>query len=195
MADHNATIGFETLSEVQVEAGKNNITRVYDFPDALTEEIPAGALMSRNPNGELLKFEETVTGTIVGTGDEAVTAFNGVLGSMMPGSLSITDGTETFTDNGGGVLVSTGAGKGSVDYTTGAWAVSFAAAPAAETYITADHDPSPCGVLKHVAEVGDTDAAVVVFGEVVTGQISVNGVAPTSNQLALLEAINIYPVG
>ncbi|WP_027178206.1 hypothetical protein [Maridesulfovibrio bastinii] len=195
MADHNATIGFESLSEVQVEAGKNCITRVYDFPDAVTAEIPAGALMSRNSDGELLEFEETVTGTVVGIGDGAVTAFNGVLGSMMPGSLSITDGVETFTDNGGGVLVSTGSGSGSVDYATGAWAVSFAAAPAAETSITADHDPSPCGVLKHVAEVGDTEAAVVVFGEVVTGQISVNGFAPTSDQLALLEAINIYPVG
>lgn len=195
MADHNATIGFDTLSEVQVEAGKNCIVRVYDFPDELTEEIPAGTLMSLNPARELQEFDEAAIGTVIGTGDGAQKDFNGTLGSVMPGSLVITDGTETFTDNGGGRLVSSGAGSGNVDYLTGAWTVSFAAAPAEDAPITADHKPRPCGVLKHVAEVEDTDAAVIVFGEVVTGQLSVNGAAPTSAQLALLEAINIYPVG
>jgi len=195
MKDHNAVLGVESLSDVQIEAGKNCVVRVYDFPDALLEEIAAGTLMSLDPDGELHEFDETITGTNLATGDGAEKDFKGVLGSVMPGTLVITDGTETFTDNGGGVLVSSGAGSGSVDYLTGAWAVSFAAAPAADGAITAAHKPRPCGVLKHTAEEDETEGAVIVFGEVVFGHLSVGGMAPSKSELALLESINIYPVG
>jgi len=49
------------------------------------------------------------------------------------GSLVITDGVETFTDDGSGAMVSDASGgvDGTINYTTGAWAVTFATTPAA----------------------------------------------------------------
>jgi hypothetical protein len=51
---------------------------------------------------------------------------------VIAGSLVITDGVETFTDNGANVLVSDASGgvNGTISYTNGAWAVTFATTPA-----------------------------------------------------------------
>jgi len=49
--------------------------------------------------------------------------------AIAPGTLSITDGTETFTDNGDGTLTGSVTGTGVVNYRTGEWMVTFAASP------------------------------------------------------------------
>jgi len=55
---------------------------------------------------------------------------------VIAGTLIITDGVETFTDNGSNVLVSDASGgtNGTIDYTTGAWDVTFATTPAGTVY-------------------------------------------------------------
>ena len=52
------------------------------------------------------------------------------------GTLVITDGVETFTANGSGVLVSDASGgvNGTINLTTGAWSVTFATTPAGTIY-------------------------------------------------------------
>lgn len=49
--------------------------------------------------------------------------------AIIPGTVIVTDGTETFTDNGGGVLTGDATGTGTVNYATGVVSVSFNAAP------------------------------------------------------------------
>lgn len=71
--------------------------------------------------------------TVLGTGTGGITDFSGTLDEypVRPGSVYVTDGTENFTDNGDGTLTGSLGGSGTVDYWTGAVAVSFNAAPAA----------------------------------------------------------------
>ncbi len=75
-----------------------------------------------------------VTGESVGTGNGVTTTFTGtaaVVGSgktlMYP---SITDSVETFVDDRNGNLVGSAGGTGTFNYATGAYSVTFAAAPA-----------------------------------------------------------------
>ena len=82
-----------------------------------------------------------------GTGDNATVTFNGTLSwtpvrgydSDYGWSVEITDGTETFTDNGSGVLTGDAGGSGTVNYTTGEVSVTFSAAPGAAQAITASY--------------------------------------------------------
>lgn len=52
----------------------------------------------------------------------------GTLGAVpiVAGTLTITDGIESFVDNGAGLLTGNLGGVGSINYTTGSWTLSFA---------------------------------------------------------------------
>lgn len=67
------------------------------------------------------------------TGDGTTTGFNTTLtlsnSYIYAGSVIVTDNTETFTDNGLGTLTGDLGGTGSVNYNTGAIAVTFNTAP------------------------------------------------------------------
>ena len=70
---------------------------------------------------------EDVLGEVIGAAGS--TSYSGTL-TFFPiraGTVVVTDGTETFTDNGLGVLVSSvsGGANGTINYTTGAFAVTF----------------------------------------------------------------------
>lgn len=58
------------------------------------------------------------------------------------GSFAPTDGTETFTDNGDGTLTGSAGGTGTINYTTGAWTLTFNAVVAANTNIYAHYYPN-----------------------------------------------------
>jgi len=63
-------------------------------------------------------------------------------------SLQITHSSETFQDNGSGVLTGSVGGTGTINYTTGAWAITFDSAQGAGA-ITADYsheDPKVNGI-------------------------------------------------
>ena len=77
----------------------------------------------------------------IGTGDGATITFTAVLSKtpIKPGSVTVTDGVETFTDNGDGTLTGSAGGSGTVNYTTGDISVTFATAPASGAAITASY--------------------------------------------------------
>lgn len=72
----------------------------------------------------------------VGTGDGATTTFTFTIPAypVIPGSVYVTDGTQTAEDNGLGGF--TAPASGSISYTTGAVSVTFATAPASNVNIT-----------------------------------------------------------
>jgi hypothetical protein len=78
----------------------------------------------------------TVTAEILGSGNGVLTTFTGTLAfkSGQPKrtgfGLTITDGTETFTDNYNGTLTGSLGGTGTINYSTGAYSVTFNTAPA-----------------------------------------------------------------
>lgn len=80
----------------------------------------------------------------LGTG--AQTTFSGTLLThpIAPGSLVITDGTITFTDQGNGTLVRSpvAGGTNTINYVTGAYSVQFNVAPGLNTNISATYNPN-----------------------------------------------------
>ncbi|MCK4266743.1 MAG: hypothetical protein KAX31_05635 [Thermoplasmata archaeon] len=75
-----------------------------------------------------------VTGESIGTGDGARKTFSGALdyNLIVPGSLTITDGVEIFTDDGIGGLSNGATGTGEINYITGVYSLTFDSAPAGE---------------------------------------------------------------
>lgn len=72
-------------------------------------------------DGEKNIYEEQITTGNGGTTYSGTLDFHPVL----PGSLTATDGVETFTDNGKGVLMGDLGGSGTIVYATGAWTLIF----------------------------------------------------------------------
>ena len=68
----------------------------------------------------------TLTSQTIAIGS-GITTYAGTLFAfpIKPGSLSITNGIETFADNGAGLLIGSLGGTGTINYSTGAWSVTF----------------------------------------------------------------------
>ena len=71
-------------------------------------------------------------GVIIGVGDgeKRVFDFEVTMKPVKPGSATVDDGHETFTDSGNGVLTGSRGGSGVIDYATGKGEVAFDSAPA-----------------------------------------------------------------
>lgn len=161
---------------------------------------PAGLLLTRGIDGVLVPLAD-VSGEVIGTGDGAQTDFTGTLGTGLPvepGTVSITDGTETFTDDGCGRLAGDAGGSGTVNYKTAAYSVSFNAAPSDGADITAGYTTALAGVLDE-----DTDTAVsgaglyIVHGTCRQDMLKVgktDKAAPGAALLAMLAGRGIYAV-
>jgi hypothetical protein len=78
--------------------------------------------------------QQISTGTGINTYNGILTVFQ-----IQPGTLSITDGVETFTDGGTGSLVGSLGGRGTIVYSTGVWSVTFNAAVIAGVGIEATY--------------------------------------------------------
>jgi hypothetical protein len=77
----------------------------------------------------------------IATGSGA-TNYSGTLDTfpILPGSLSITDGIETFVDNAEGILTGNMGGTGTIAYTTGVWNATFATAVTTGVSIVANYN-------------------------------------------------------
>lgn len=77
----------------------------------------------------------TVSGEVLASGDGVTKTFTGTLAFKAgnPYALAfgpqVTDGTETFTDDGCGNYTGSAGGTGTINYATGAYSVTFSAAP------------------------------------------------------------------
>jgi len=96
------------------------------FAESNVEAEWAGPLVEDEDLGDGGGIEATFTGTLIEH-------------PIVIGSLEITDGTETFEDLGDGTLYGDGGGTGTIDYETGAYSVTFDAAPAIGDDILADY--------------------------------------------------------
>lgn len=85
-----------------------------------------------------------VSGSAMGTPDAAVTSFSGALGVQpLAGSLIVTDGTTTWTDNGSGGLTAAGGdgANGYVNYNLGFFQIAWNGAGSPGDAVTADYSP------------------------------------------------------
>jgi len=125
-------------------------------------------------------------------------AFNATLADapIQPGSLVVTDGEETFSDDGEGNLTGDAGGSGSISYTTGALSVTFAVAPLESEDVTATYRRKAAGVLDVDTDLSDADAATVIRKGTVSLKDLTMGVdsatAVDDTAVADLETIGIY---
>jgi hypothetical protein len=96
----------------------------------------------RGPSNQYLYTTEQIMSEQLTTGDGATAAIAGNLGHIpvRAGTVVITDGTQRIVDNGNGVLTGNVAANGTINYATGAYAVTFAAAPGNGTAVTVDYE-------------------------------------------------------
>lgn len=106
-----------------------------------------------------------VSSESIGTGDGSQKTFSGSLTNdcIKKGTLSITDGTETFTDNGNGVLTGDAGGTGTINYASGAYSVTFNTAPSNGASITADYTYWTYGTYVSDEAVGTGDDSTKTF--------------------------------
>lgn len=111
--------------------------QTYTYPSTFTNfEAPVFVnlmpiLFYQDPNIYFSENLEQITMVTPWSGDGTTTLFTTTVQSfpILPGTVIVTDNTETFTDNGSGVLTGDLGGTGTVNYTTGAIAVTFNTAP------------------------------------------------------------------
>jgi len=108
------------------------------------------------------------TNECVGEGDAAQTSFSGTLlyPAVEEDTLSIVVGGITATDDGNGALTGTGVTSGTINYTTGAWTLVLAAAPAAGALLVAAYTSAPSASAIRIQLSGGTDGTAVARADV-----------------------------
>jgi len=159
---------------------------------------PTGLALTRNASAELVPLAE-VTDEVIETGDGSTKAFTGTLASypVEPGTLAITDGVETFADDGSGRLTGSAGGSGTINYRTGAYAVTFNANVVNEVDVTADYVTAVDGVLDEQVDTAYSASGLyVAHGTVDTTVLKVGKTAkaaPSAALLMLLQKKGIFP--
>lgn len=94
------------------------------------------------PANDRLYTSEEIEEEELATGNGTATNFTGNLDytPVEAGTVEITDGTETFTDDGAGTLTGDAGGSGTINYTSGAYDVTFAAGVANGTPVLAKYE-------------------------------------------------------
>ncbi len=161
---------------------------------------PVGLLLTRNA-ADVAKPLQEVSAENLGAGDGAATQFTGTLAAALPvepGTLSITDGVETFADDGSGRLTGDAGGSGTINYATGAFDVTFNAAPVNAAPVTGDYITAIDGVLDEEVDTSASDSGnAVVHGTVAKQTLKVGATAKAAPSAALLKALRndgIYPL-
>jgi len=152
---------------------------------------PVGLVLARNTSGKLVQYED-VTAEAVGTGDGSAKAFTDTLpkAPILPGSVSVTDGTETFTDDGLGRLTGDDGGSGTINYSTGDLAVTFDAAVTNAQAITADYERDPVGVLDQDVDTDTVNTALyIAHGSFLLSVAKVGATAEDAPSTALVNTL------
>jgi len=134
------------LFSVQPLTGPTGLVFYWDIIYGSTKgNVTAGSKMYDALAGPMTNetdyISEKINSEVLANGDGSANRFTGNL-SWIPvraGSVIITDGTETFTDNGNGNLTGSAGGSGTIDYVTGAYDITFNEAPPSGATVVADY--------------------------------------------------------
>lgn len=158
---------------------------------------PTGLFLTRKA-AELIPLAEVVA-EVIEAGDGATQIYAGTLANfpVEPGTISITDGVETFADDGSGRLVGSAGGAGTINYKTGAYTLDFNANVGNAVDVEADYTTSVDGILDEEVDTAQTAACLyVAHGTVNSTVLKVGKVAkaePSGALLMLLQRKGIYP--
>ena len=161
---------------------------------------PVGLLLTRN-SADVGRPLQEISAEVLGTGNGAATNFTGTLAAALPvqpGSIAITDGVETFVDDGSGRLKGSAGGSGTIDYRTGDFDVTFNAAVANATDVTGAYITALDAVLDGEFDTSaEGSGLAVIHGTVAKEVLKVGATAKAEPSTALLKAMRnngIYPI-
>lgn len=143
--------------EFKTVVGQN----VYSFPGAFLTDSPGAyadgfpLIFYQDPDIFFQDWPQQYNVDSVATGDGVTVTFTGNTQGfpLVIGSFFITDGTFVAQDNGSGSLTGTGISAGTINYTTGAFSVTFTTAPASTATI----------YCKYIAYSGNRPQGVLFF--------------------------------
>lgn len=147
----NGQIGtFNRNDERAADPGHGPVLRSGIIAAVVAGILPMGLILSRAAAGALGAFVQ-VSAEVVGAGVAATLTYAIALAGapVQPGTLTITDGVEIFTDDGMGNLIGDAGGAGTVNYRTGVGSVTFAANPGVGANITADYTTAAGGLVPY----------------------------------------------
>jgi len=159
---------------------------------------PTGLVLTRGVSGVLIPLAEAA-GEVIETGDGSTKAFTGNLAAypVEPGTLVVADGVETFADDGSGRLTGSAGGSGTINYRTGAYAVTFNANVVNAVEVTAGYVTAVDGVLDEETDTAHNASGLyVAHGTVDTTVLKVGKTAkaaPSAALLMLLQRKGIFP--
>lgn len=163
-------------------------------------ELPVGLVLTRDASEDFIPYEE-IADEVIGTGDGTNKTFANTLTKkpVEPGSVSVTDGTEAFSDDGFGTLTGADGGTGTVNYGSGAVSVTFNAAVVNLTEVKADYVTAIDGILDEAVDTAKTTSATYIpHGSVRRDALRVGKTTPADPDATLLKRLNakgIYPMG
>ncbi len=122
---HNGIIATKTLKNKTVRRDGQSCQMMGVSLLANQGEYPAGLLIAERADGQGVAFKELTK--LIGTGNGSTKNYSGIIDDfpLEPGSVVITDGVETFIDDGFGRLHGSAGGTGTLIYSTGEATVSF----------------------------------------------------------------------
>lgn len=151
-------------------------------------DVRRGRILSKtdSPVSITLTFTDEVAGYSIGTGTDTYTG-NLPGAPITPSSITLTDGTLTVTDDGSGNLVGNiGAGTNTINYTTGAYDVTFSGATSAVTAsYTSVGSSKNSKMLENSGELDQVDFISIVDkdGEPVASNVEVSSYDPDTKTI------------
>lgn len=194
----NGKVGTFTRDEERARIAGHDPVVLTGKVKAADGVYPTGLLLTRNSLAELVALA-VVAAEVIATGNGATQVYADNLASfpVEPLTVSITDGVETFTDDGSGRLVGSAGGTGTINYKTGAIALDFNANVGNAVDIEADYVTAVDGVNDEEVDTalaasclyvghGTVNATVLKVGKVAKAE-------PSAAVLMLLQKHGIYP--
>jgi hypothetical protein len=159
--------------------------------------LRAGLILSKNTDDEGIPY--TDLSQVLGTGNGSTKNYSGTITGfpLEPGSVVVTDGVETFTDDAIGNLIGDGGGTGTAIYKNGSVSVSFNVAVTNTTEITVTSSSEVAGVLDRDVDTARSVAGVTVTHGTVKEDELLKGSTPVACVAAdfkLLRKKGVYPV-
>jgi hypothetical protein len=151
---------------------KGTITAGQAFP----VDLRSGAI---NFDSTYSRAGASVTAEVVGTGNSTSLVFYKVLahGQIAPGSIVVTAGSVSGSDNSSGIITGTGIAAGMINYETGQLMLSFSSSVYASTSITVAYE--------YMIESTDTGVSQVY------GDLTIDPVRPISRKLTSLYSVEV----
>lgn len=136
-----------------------NLRLIRPELDTVIDNLMAELGYSHDTLDDLLTgLTESITGEVLAAGDGTTLTFTGALAQppLVRFAHTITDGVESFEDNGDGTLAGNFGGYGTLDYATGAYSLTFNAPPSSN--VTADYLRVELTATTQAAQAAATEA-------------------------------------